>query len=233
MKRAFKAPLTFPVSIAFILLTFQSFGQPRGMTMTQVFNQVNKQTMNQQMQMQMQMNMIMNANWRSNVGQGTDFQVTFKDSSVMDVTSFLYTDTVSHNNFLVYENKKFHKSDSAHRYQKIYSDQTLYIAVNAKSNTIQPSYGVPLDSCWMFKVVSGAVNVYSKYPELYSELSTKNTNANQTSKDVPMVKYSELDLMKMVGQDRDAAELINKKKFYKAVMKYNANVIKAAKKINQ
>jgi hypothetical protein len=82
----------------------------------------------------------------------------------------------------------------------------------------------------MFKVASGAINVYSKYPELYSDMNNKNTIAIQTGDDGPMVKYSEENLMKMVGQDRDAAGLMDKKKFYKAVMKYNANILKAAKK---
>jgi hypothetical protein len=88
--------------------------------------QQSREFANQQMQTQMQMQMNM-MNWRSNIGQGTAYQVTFKDSSVVNVISFLYTDTVLHKDFLVYENKKFHKSDSAHRYQKIYSYQPFIL----------------------------------------------------------------------------------------------------------
>ncbi|HWD89406.1 MAG TPA: hypothetical protein VG367_14845 [Mucilaginibacter sp.] len=223
-KHRILAPLT--LAIFFVFSSQMTFAQYPGMRA--VYKDMSRQWQNQQMRMQTEIQMNLMMNWKSNIGQGTAYQVTFKDSSVVDVTSFLYTDTVLHKNFLVYENKRFSRSDSAHRYQKIYSDQTLYIAVNANSNNVQPSYGVPLDSCWSFKVVSGAINVYAKYSEVYTDLNPETTIAIQAGDNGPMVKYSEASLTQMIGQDSDAAHLIEKKKYYKAVMKYNSNVAKAA-----
>lgn len=223
MKIIHKPLINLSLAILFIFSAKTALAQYPGMGAFRA--QQSRQFANDQMRMQMNM---MQLGWRSNIGQGTAYQVTFKDSSVVNVTSFLYTDTVLHKNFLVYENKRFSRSDSAHRYQKIYSDQTLYIAVNANSNNVPPSYGVPSDSCWSFKVVSGAINVYAKYSEVYTDLNPETTIAIQAGDNGPMVKYSEASLTQMIGQDPDAAHLIEKKKYYKAVMKYNSDVAKAA-----
>jgi hypothetical protein len=220
---------TLLVLFSGILLVFSaksSLAQYQGMA---AFNaQQSKQFINQQMQNQMQM--MNNNNWGDWASQGTKYQVTFKDSSVKEVVSFLYADTLSHKNFLLFVNKKVPKSDSTHRYQKIYSDQTLYISTITDYDSPQETFGVPTDSCWMFKVVSGPVNVYSKYPVLYDDLYPGSTIAIQVGDEGPMVKYNEANLRQMIGQDYYAAALIDKKKYYKAVIKYNADITKAAKK---
>jgi len=184
---------------------------------------------NQQMQTQMQtqMNMLFNNNWRANVGKGTVYQVTLKDSSVLNVKSFQYTDTTSHKTFLVYENKNFKKSDSAHRYQKIYADQTLYISVT-DDDFGRLSYGVPLDSCWMFKVMNGPISVYAK--SFYYLTLAANGNEQEFDKgeivgiqlnDGPIVQLTDDNLKGMLGQDAAALESLEKKKYYKAIKKYN------------
>ena len=238
MKSIFKISLSFSIATAFIFLSLQSFAQPRGMTMNQVYSQLNKQDMNMRFQRQMQTMMMMTLNWRANAGKGTTYQVTLKDSSVKQVVSFMYIDTTLHKNFLLSVDKKYPKSDSAHRYQKIYSDQTLYISAVVNGSSGQESYGVPKDSCWMFKVIDGSLTVYAKSLNYLTESDgLLNTTDFEPSaivgiqlNDGPIEKYNKENLVKMVGGNMDAVEAIEKKKYYKAVRKYNHDAEKAAKK---
>lgn len=195
--------------------------------MAAVRAQQNQQFMNQQMQTQMQM--LMNMNWRQNAGKGDTYMITFKDSSVKKVVSWMYTDTILHKNFLVLVDKKFSKSDSVHRTQKIYSDQTQYISTIADYQSNREIYGIPTDSCWMFKVMSGPINVYSKY---FNEFENDFHNAVIAIQlnDGPIVKYSVDALKQMVGQNADALAYIEKENYYKAIKKYNHDVEKSQKK---
>jgi len=223
MKHTYKTLLTYLPIFLFIFLAETFFAQYPGMAAFRA--QQNQQFINQQMQMQMQM-----MNWRQSAGKGDTYMVTFKDSSVKKVVSWMYTDTILHKNFLVLVDKKFPKSDSAHRTQKIYSDQTLYVSTIADYQSRQETYGTPTDSCWMFKVVSGAINVYSKYPQIAEgDFSPSSIIAIQLN-DGQMVKYSVENLKQMVAGDSDAIENIEKKNYYKAIKKYNRNAEKAAKK---
>jgi len=217
-----------------LFCSLQSFAQFPGMAAVRA--QQNQQFMNQQMQMQMQM--MMNGNWRANAGKGSTYQVTFKDSSVKQVVSFMYIDTTLHKNFLLFVDKKYPKSDSAHRYQKIYSDQTLYISAVVNGSSGQESYGVPKDSCWMFKVIDGPLAVYAKSLNYLTETDGLLNVTDFEPKaivgiqlnDGPIEKYNKENLIKMVGQDFDSQDAIEKGKYYKAVKKYNHNAEKAAKK---
>ena len=235
MKSTFKAPHILSISLLFIL-SLQSLAQPRGMTMNQVYSQLNKQDMNQRFQMQMQA--MMTANWRTYAGKGATYQVTFKDSSVKQVVSFMYIDTTSHKNFLLFVDKKYPKSDSAHRYQRIYSDQTLYISTVINSSSGQESYGMPKDSCWMFKAIDGSLTVYAKSLNYLTERGGLLNEINFEPSaivgiqlnDGPIKKYNKENLIKMVGQNTDALEAIEKGKYYKAIKKYNHDAEKSAKR---
>jgi hypothetical protein len=165
--------------------------------------------------------------WIWGTGGKAKYQVTFKDSSTKDVFSYMYTDTASHKSFVVYEDKKFKKSDSVHRFQKIYADQTLYISVT-DVDLGRLSYGVPLDSCWMFKVIDGPISVYAK-SFFYLTLAA-NGNEQEFAKweivgiqlnDGPIVQLTDENLKGMLGQDTAALESLEKKKYYKAIKKYN------------
>jgi hypothetical protein len=155
------------------------------------------------------------------------------------VVSLLYADTLSHKSFLLFVNKKVPKSDSLHRYQKVYSDQTLYISTISNSDSGQETYGVPTDSCWMFKVIDGSITVYAKSLDYLNTTVVMFIAENEFApsaivgiqlNDGPIEKYSRENLIKMVGQDADALEYINKKKYYKAVRKFNKNAEKTPKK---
>ncbi|HEY9000182.1 MAG TPA: hypothetical protein VIM89_02430 [Mucilaginibacter sp.] len=233
MKSIPKALPIFLVSIVLIFMSLQSFAQPRGMTMNQVYREVNRQTMNQQLNMRM----AMNTNWRNNPGTGSDkYTVVFKDSTVKKVVSLMYTDTVLHKNFLVFVDKNFPKSDTAHRYQKIYSDNTKSISTDDKDTWGAIQYGTPNDSCWTFKVISGSLTVYARTAGYlmptgpYSNDFDLSAITGLQLDNGPIEKFSPENLEKMVGQNQDALNDVKKKKYYKAVKKYNRDAEKAAAK---
>jgi len=237
MKSTFKAPRILLVGIALIFLSLQSLAQPRGMTMSQVNQQTGRWVMNQQMQFMQQMQMN-NMNWRQYAGKGELYYVTFKDSTRKQVTSFMYYDSVQRKSFLLFVNKKFPKSDSAHRFQKIYPDQTRNLAFGEDDGA---KYGLPTDSGWTFKVITGAITVYAKSMDYAAITKTPAFGAPILDfvpssviaiqmNDGPMEKLSKETVSKMVSQNAKAVALLEKKGMYEAVERYNEDAEKAAKK---
>jgi hypothetical protein len=237
MKTTFTAPIIFSTIILLNFLILQSFAQPRGMSMNQVYSQINKQTMNQQMQFMTQMQMA-NMAWRQNAGQGGSYYVTFKDSTQRKVVSYIYYDGVQRKNFLVFVDKKFPKSDSTHRFQKIYPEQTLSLSYGANEWV---KYGFPTDSGWTFKVITGAISVYAK-SAYFSEITKTPIFSAEVSdfspaaiigiqlNDGPMEKLTKETVLKMISQDPKAVALLEKRGMYDAVDRYNKDVEKTAKK---
>lgn len=234
MKITLKSTSSFPVIIALILLSLQSFAQPRGMTMSQVNQQTGRWAANQQMQFMQQMQM--NTNWRRTAGTGDKYTVVFKDSTVKKIVSLMYTDTVLHKNFLIFVDKNFPKSDTAHRIKKIYSDQTKSISTDDHDVWGAIQNGTPNDSCWTFKVISGHLTVYARTAGYlmatgpYSNDFDLSVITGLQLDNGPIEKYSEANLEKMVSQNQDALNDVKKKKYYKAVKRYNRDAEKAVKK---
>ena len=237
MKNTFKPFFVFAITITLIGLNLQSFAQPRGMTMNQVYSQVNRQTMNQQTNFAWQMQMA-NMNWRQFAGQGESYYVTFKDSTQKKVASYLYYDTTQRKNFLVFVNKKFPKSDSAHRFQKIYPEQTLSLSYGQGESL---RYGFPNDSGWTFKMITGAITVYTKSTDC--SVITKTPLFGLPISDFvpaavigiqlnngPMEKLTKENVSKMISQDAEAVELLEKKGMSEAIERYNKDVEKNTKK---
>ncbi len=193
-----------------------------------------------QQQMFMQMNM-MNYTDRDYNPKYT-FIVTMKDSTKVTVDSQILNDTTLKRNYLLLVDKKFKKSDS-NRYKKIYPSQTISIArdissaaVSVHTNAEEPPpvyfVGKATDSCWTFKVITGAITAYSSLSELPDDYVFKPfaITAIQLNNG-PIVKYTEDNLKQMIGQDDlDALEYIQKKNYFKAIKKYNKDAEKAAKK---
>lgn len=237
MKSTFKTLLTFSIISTIIFPGLQSIAQPRGMTMSQVNQQTGRWAMNQQMQFmqQMQMNSM---NWRRNAGQGEPYNVTFKDSTKKKVVSYMYYDTVRRKSFLVFVNKKFPKSDSAHRFQKIYPDQTLNLSFGEHEWV---KNGIPTDSGWTFKVITGAITVYAKSIDYAAITKTPAFGAPISDfvpaaiigiqqNDGPMEKLTKETVSKMISQDTKAVALLEKKGMYEAVERYNRDAEKNTKK---
>ena len=228
MKYTYHFLFRLSVAFLFIFISKTSFAQPRGMTMNQVYSQLNKQDMNQRMQMQMQM---MNMRGVTATLQEYDFNVTMRDSTTKEITSAIYTDSVTKKHFIVWVDKKYKKSDT-NRYKKIYPTQTSSLTcVLIKKDEDNPGSYLPgkiTDSCWMFKTLSGAINVYTY--DGYNDAGQVDQTAiigiqlNNGS----IVQFNEGNLKTMVGQNAKALELIADKKYLRAIKRYNKDIEKGA-----
>lgn len=229
MKSTLNTSVVLVVSAVFILLSPRSFAQPRGMTMNQVYSQVNKQTMNQQMQMNMQMQML-SLNNAGSYNPNYTYDVTMTDGTMLQVTSRILSDTTLKKTYLLIVDKRFKKSDTTHRFQRIYPFQTKIISRIDDTPGAPAITGLPTDSCWMFKIISGAINVYSLLSveddeQIFDPSSIVGIQLN----DGPIVKYNADNLKPMVGQDTKALELIGDKNLYRAIKRFNRDAKKAAK----
>lgn len=232
MKPYYKLSLLTLVLLFFYSL--QASAQYPGMAAFRA--QQSRQFANQQMQTQMQM--MANMNWRRNVGQGDSYYVTFKDSTQKKVVSYMYYDSVQRKNYLVFVDKKFPKSDSAHRFQKIYPAQTLSLSYGTYEWV---KYGFPSDSGWTFKVVTGAISVYAK-GMYYSEITKTPLLSSEVSdflpaaiigiqlNNGPVEKLTKEKVSKMISQDAKAVALLEKRGMYNAVERYNKDAEKNTKK---
>ena len=152
------------------------------------------------------------------------FQVKFKDSSVKVISSQIYDDTVLHKKYLLFVDKSYPKSDSAHRFIKIYPEQTVYILrdkARGDGNDHEFVIGMPNDSCWMFKVKPGHINIYSYLSEDYFFVPVTITGIQLN--DGPILQFNEENLTKLIGDDSIALKAISKKKYLDAVKIYNKN----------
>lgn len=227
MKRAFKTPLIFSANAVLIFLSLHSLAQPRGMTMSQVNKQTGQWVMNQQMRFMQQM--MMNMHGVTATMQEYDFNVTMRDSTAQQVTSAIYRDSITKKRFIVLVDKRFKKTDT-NRYKRIYPSQTrsLTCVLVAKSDD-EPGHYLPAvisDSCWMFKTLTGAINVYTF--DSYTETGNFDDGAivGIQLKDGPIVAYTEENLKTMAGDDLEVQQLILEKKYVRAIKKYNRDIEK-------
>jgi hypothetical protein len=80
-----------------------------------------------------------------------------------------------------------------------------------------PMKGIPADSCWLFKVISGKISCYSNVP-LQSEGSIV---AIQFEND-PIIKLTKDNLLAMIPErDEKFEKLFKKNKFIEAIKLYN------------
>ena len=165
------------------------------------------------------------------------YQVTFKDSTVKEVFSMMHVDPISHKNYLVFIDRNFSKSDSIHRNQKIYPDQTIYISTNRDIQSDKPIYGIPNDSCWMFPVIGGRLTVYARSMNYLkpvsgfvdsNELYESNITGIQLN-DGPILEYNADNLKNMIEKNAKALELISDRKYFRAIRKYNKDSEKGDK----
>jgi hypothetical protein len=193
--------------------------------MTQFRANQNTQFINQQMQKQMQM---MNLRGVTSGDIEYDFEVIMKDSTKKQVTSAIYSDSTK-KHFIVYVDKKY-KRDDKNRYKIIYPSETITLicvldARNDYYNT--PGHyirSIPTDSCWMFKVISGRINLYSSMVNSLTETNAVGIQVN----DGPIIPFNEDNLKPIITNDQDAMKRFENKKYIKAIKKYNDDVEKAA-----
>jgi hypothetical protein len=190
------------------------------------------QLASQQMQMQM-----MNMRGVTGTVEEYDFVVTLRDSTRKEITSAIYTDSVTRKRFIVAEDKKYKRSDT-NRYKKIYPSQTLYIdqlsliydnGIHGKTS-VKHLFGKPADSCWMFNVKPGAINSYSYMCKPWSGSNSPVMILGIQLKDGPLVQFSHENLQQMLQNDAEAMKYFDEKKYFKAIDKYNKDAEKADKK---
>lgn len=226
MKLSYKSLLIFSTGVLFIFSAKISFAQYPGMGAFRA--QQNQQFINQQMRMQMQM---MNMRGVTATLQEYDFNVTMRDSTTKEITSAIYTDSVTKKHFIVWVDKKYKKSDT-NRYKKIYPTQTLSLTcVLTKKDEDNPGSYLPgkiTDSCWMFKTLSGAINVYTY--DGYNDAGQVDQTAivGIQLNNGAILQFNEGNLKTMVGQNAKALELIADKKYLRAIKRYNKDIEKGA-----
>ena len=226
----------FPIFISFFLILVSNnlFAQYPGMgsfRTQQSQNFINRQTTN---------NLALLNHSRYIGNQELTYHIQQKDSVFKDFSSFMYYDTITHKSFLIFENKNFPKSDTAHRFEKIYSNNTLKISlpyvfnINGK-DTEGILDGSPNDTCWVFKVMRGSLRVYAKttdFIEYDNELYFTNAEIIPSAivaiqlNNGPLLQYNFENLKNIFQSDPSAIRLLQKKKFLKAIRKYNSDQIK-------
>jgi hypothetical protein len=142
------------------------------------------------------------------------YRIVFTDGTDTVVNSMIHADTPSQ--YLLLENKAFRKKDSA-RFRRIYPRQTKYIARLDKSADTEYA-GIASDSCWLFKVIDGKINAYSPL----AEDQVDDVFIKYIQKDNgPLLEINSVTVGQMVEGNEDAIQLMFKKKFIRAIKKYN------------
>lgn len=129
----------------------------------------NKMMSNMSMQNNMMMqHMMYNPSFRLGymVNPKFEFRVLMKDSSMRIFRSKILPDTATHSNYLLMVNSDLPKSDPK-REQKIYPKETLKISRLDNDGT--EYVGMPNDSCWLFKIISGKITAYSIVSQTYQD----------------------------------------------------------------
>jgi hypothetical protein len=172
----------------------------------------------QQMQLQRTLNRPYSYNYMSDylINVKYDYVVLLRDSSELKVRSKIYSDTVKHVNYLVFEDKSVSKSDSG-RKRNILPAETLSI-VRFDRNSGADITGIPTDSCWLFHVVKGKINIYSFLSE--KEINSDYITAIQIG-DGPIQALNEDQLRELMKDNKKAMKFLDKKNYYTAIMRYN------------
>jgi hypothetical protein len=143
------------------------------------------------------------------------FKVKMKDSIVKEIKSFIFYDTSRKQTYIKHINKSVSKNDS-NRNEKIYCNDI--IEVKAATNSIAPlMQGIITDSCWLFKTLSGKINVYSTYPE---------NNDNYSIAAIELVtgiieSFDPEKLKLIIAGNEKAMKKFNKKSYFSAIEKFN------------
>lgn len=195
-----------------------------------------------QQQMQMQMNAYFHGFSRSQyssciVGASNEYTylVKMKDGSKKTVKSYIYIDTTLHKSYLLFIDKSFAKSDSAHRKQKIYTDKTLsigriYNTLDSSENTVTVYFtGTATDSCWLFKALPGKISLYSFVSEFgNSHIFDASTIVAIQYDNGPIVHLDPDELKHFIAADEKAMKFFDKKYYFDAVKRYNKDIEKAS-----
>lgn len=145
-----------------------------------------------------------------------EYTVVLKDSSALTFRSRIHSDTVARVSYLSFEDRSKPK-DLASRKRKVLPTETLYVS-RLDHYTGTYLQGFPTDSCWLFRVHTGKVSIYSFLSEL--ELTDDHITAIQWE-DGPVEPFSAERLREMIKGDEKALRLLEKKNYLRAIQKFN------------
>lgn len=144
-----------------------------------------------------------------------EYSVLLKDSSQMRVLSKIYLDSTGHT-YLLYTTKPSANSN-------ILIDKKLYCystsSITRLESREKPAIeGKATDSCWLFKVLEGKMNIYSFVPDLNTNIFYM--KALQIGNGT-IEAFNEQKLRELMTGNSGALSALNKKNFYRAILRYN------------
>ncbi len=160
-------------------------------------------------------NIPMNQNIYMNMGHSgdrksnpkLDFEVTLKNDSIVKLKSRM-----------LLEGKKLYMLQKEGRVKKKIFPQDTKSCLAHLSSTFGLKFGIPADSCWFFKINTGAVICYSSIPSP----DINYTVAIQKGEDGKIVALNKENLKEMIKPyDEKLGRLMDKDKFIKAIEYFN------------
>jgi hypothetical protein len=113
------------------------------------------------------------------------------------------------------ENKNKLKVKSKGKKMELYPADTK--TISRITSTGKAIIGIPADTCWLFKITEGKINVYS----FLAEFDNAYAIAIQEGNDGEIVKLNEENVKYMVTGHENAMALAEKKRLLKAIQEFN------------
>ena len=158
--------------------------------------------------------MFHNYRYYGTVSQKHKFKVLMKDSSTLELVAKIDADSLTR--YLVYTDHSVKRSDSG-RIKKIYPSQTLAISRVDRPDVYEYA-GIPADSCWLFPAIKGSLTAYAALAE--DEIDDAFLLYIQKG-DGPLIRLTDDNLGASVKGDEKAERLLKKKKYSRAIIKFN------------
>ena len=149
------------------------------------------------------------------------FALLLKDSTELNIQSKVYFDTVTNKNYLVYISRN---QKDKNRRKIVYPDQTVLIEQYFLGRY---TVGIPTDSCWLFRVVTGKINAFAIYPD-ERMLKSAHLKAIQIE-DGPIEPIDSEKLKSVFINNEKALEALRQNDLLKAIKRYNATFDKTKK----
>jgi hypothetical protein len=148
------------------------------------------------------------------VNQKHHFKIVFNDGKDTIIYAQINADRPS--DYLLMINKSLSKKDSAYK-TKIYPSQTKYIS-RIDIVTRKEYAGSPRDSCWLFPLIDGKMNAYSRMAE--HDADDWSVQFIQVDNG-PMISVNDPKALELFIMNERAYDLFAKKRYAKAINKYN------------
>jgi len=160
--------------------------------------------------------MFNNYRYYGTISQKHKFKVLMKDSSTLELVAKIDADSLSR--YLVYTDRSVKRSDSG-RTKRIYPSQTISISRLDQYGTPEIT-GIAADSCWLFPVIRG--QLISAYAALAEDEIDDGILLYFQEKDGPLIRLTDDNLESAIKSNEKAEKLLKKKKYSRAINKFNS-----------